>query len=240
MARARHALDAAARATGGRSVTQLVKYEKARQALAEAHRVDEVKDIRDKHAAMQLYAQQSKDTQMMHMAAEIKIRAERRLGEMIREQKETVGLADGGEHGGNPRDPGSHSEPGSKKPTLAEAGISKKLSSHAQKLAAMPEEHFETAIATARETATAVSTSMMLRIQEEHALTEATKKEMQRHDKLFRWKRIDGDIEEALIKAENALKEGDACLCTLEYAQSIRRRVARLLEIIDHQLGVVA
>lgn len=65
---------------------------------------------------------------------------------MLREQKETVGMNRGAE--GNPGGRGavlcgSSEEPHI--PTLAEVGIDKKLSSRAQALAAMPEEHFETA-----------------------------------------------------------------------------------------------
>jgi hypothetical protein len=76
-------------------------------------------------------------------SAEIRIRAERRLGEMLKEQKDTVGLNKGTAVKGNTG--------GSKKlppvvddlPTLEQAGIDKKLSSRAQKLAAVPEEEFE-------------------------------------------------------------------------------------------------
>ncbi len=89
---------------------------------------------------MEAYARQAKDTGLMQMAAEIKVRAERRLGEMLREQKAAGGMNDGG----RPTKTGSSLEP--VLPTLAEVGIDKKLSMRSQQLAAMPEQHFETAI----------------------------------------------------------------------------------------------
>ena len=57
---------------------------------------------------------------------EIRIRAERRLGELIKWQKESVGLNPGTRP--SRKDGGTMLEPPSKIPTLAEAGISKKLS----------------------------------------------------------------------------------------------------------------
>jgi len=60
------------------------------------------------------------------------MRAERRLGECIRAQKETVGLNEGALRRG------SDMEPRDARPTLADAGIDKKLSSRAQKLAPPP------------------------------------------------------------------------------------------------------
>jgi len=106
----------------------LVKYDAACRALAEAKSVDEVKLIRDKAQAIAAAARIAKNHGLEIDAAEIRIRAERRLGEMIRAQKEGEGLAPAG----RPKKIGSDEEPISTIPTLAQVGISKKLSSRSQ------------------------------------------------------------------------------------------------------------
>ena len=73
------------------------------------------------------------------------MRAERRLGELITLQKETVGLAQGKRTDLLPV------EQEVQKPTLSDAGISWKLSSHAQKVASIPEQEFESIVGDWRE-----------------------------------------------------------------------------------------
>ena len=64
--------------------TELVHFDAARRHLAEAHRIDEVKQIRDTAEALRQYVrQQGESLEMQNQAAEIKLRAERRAGEML-------------------------------------------------------------------------------------------------------------------------------------------------------------
>ena len=137
-------------------MTQLVRYDAARQALQLAHSVDEVKEIRDKAQAMAAYARQAKDTELLWWVTEIKIRAERRAGEMLRD------TANSGERvTGRP-------EKVSQATTLSKLDISRDQSSRWQKLAAIPDKKFEQAVAAAKETAREITTAAMLRIDKPH------------------------------------------------------------------------
>lgn len=136
-------------------MTALIRYEAARTALAEAHRVDEVKDIRDKAEAMAAYARQAKDQDLILWATEIKVRAERKAGEMILTERAAGRMASAG----GDRKSGIKVE----QTTLKDYGISSDQGARWTALADMPAEHFEAAVATAKDTAGHVSTAFMLR-----------------------------------------------------------------------------
>jgi hypothetical protein len=119
--------------------SDLTKYNAAKKALAEAIRIDEVKDIRDKAAAMRIYAMQAKDRVLIDQATEIRLRAERRAGELLRD------LADRGERAVRKN---MKSQPATSK--LSDLDINKSQSSRWQKLAEIPEESFEELVANAK------------------------------------------------------------------------------------------
>jgi uncharacterized small protein (DUF1192 family) len=129
----------------------LTKYDAARYALSVAVEVDEVKDIRDKAEAMAAYARQAKDTELVQWATEIKVRAERRAGQMLAEMDLKPGVKAIG-----------HSVVPIPK-TLSDLDITKNESSRWQKLAAVSESQFEQAVAAAKEVAGEVTTAAMLR-----------------------------------------------------------------------------
>src|SRR5260363_66434 len=63
----------------------LVRYEAMCKAIAECHRVDEVKELPHKARALEVYAQQARNTEAEDKAREIRSRAQRRMGELLRE-----------------------------------------------------------------------------------------------------------------------------------------------------------
>ncbi|MBT9177521.1 MAG: hypothetical protein DDT20_01855 [Firmicutes bacterium] len=142
-------------------MSDLIKYDAARLALAECKAIDEVKSWHDKAAAMQAYGRMAKDKTLEIDAAEIRIRAERRLGEILSTQNL---------HAGQPKkrmvDGNDHSFEGKETPTLSNIGISKDLSSRAQKLAAVPEGEFEAEVGEWRDRVGAENARVTTRLQQ--------------------------------------------------------------------------
>jgi hypothetical protein len=60
-------------------------YVAAKKALMECDNVDQVKDVSDKHYAIAQYAKQIKDAALLHHAERIYLRAQRRIGELLKE-----------------------------------------------------------------------------------------------------------------------------------------------------------
>jgi len=126
----------------------LVKYDAACRAIAAAKTVVEAKRIGNTADLWRAYAKQAKNRELEVDCAEIRIRAERRVGELIAEQKRTIGLNQGATKGKT----GRRARPVfDQRPTLKEAGIDKDLSSRAQKFAKVPDRTFEQMIGEWRE-----------------------------------------------------------------------------------------
>lgn len=61
----------------------LPNYDRMCQAIAECHRVDEVKNMRDKAEALRAYAKQAGNREAEVQFSEVKVRAERKCGELL-------------------------------------------------------------------------------------------------------------------------------------------------------------
>jgi N6-adenosine-specific RNA methylase IME4 len=125
----------------------LILYNSACTALAKARSLLDVKDVADKASAIKEYGRLANDRSLELNAAELRIRAERRLGEMIKAGKAAGTIAEG-----RPPKNCSNSEQ-FPRVTLDEMGIDRKLSARAQNIASISDRAIEARIARWREDA---------------------------------------------------------------------------------------
>jgi N6-adenosine-specific RNA methylase IME4 len=134
-------------------------YSNAKQALAKAVRIDEVKRIRDVGHAIRVLAFQARDGALASDATALKMRATRRLGQLMDERRKDGRLAKGtrGRLVGPGR--GKKKTAGLKKPhrfaelSLAEQNIDKNLAKRAREEAAKDDLEFEREVVKACEQA---------------------------------------------------------------------------------------
>lgn len=134
-----------------RGPRELALLARARADLAEAKTIDEVRLIRDQAALLQGYAKKQRwCLEMQNDVAEIKVRAERRAGEMLAEMAKDVG--------GRPPKTYCNVQQVSTS-TLTDLGIERTQSHRWQTIASLPDETFEAHVSRVKASATGELTS---------------------------------------------------------------------------------
>lgn len=147
-----------------RMTFELVRYDAARKAIAAARRIDEVRQIRSKAEAVRVYAKQAGDFELQNKAAEIRLFAERRAGQLLADMEKNRGTR--GE--GRPRKDGTKvrrlTDATAYPPKLDDIGVTKDQSSKWQRLAKLIDDAtFERALRQARERDGELTTAALLR-----------------------------------------------------------------------------
>jgi hypothetical protein len=119
--------------------TDIVLYDKMCRAIDAAYEIDEVKNIRDKAIALEVYARQAQNREAERRATEIRLRAEHRAGQL---RTAMVKAKAGRPKIGAMRDP--ISDRGA--PTREDLGLTKRQDRDWQKLGRIPQEQFEAAL----------------------------------------------------------------------------------------------
>jgi hypothetical protein len=121
----------------------IAEYDAMCRQIAECESAAECKDIFDKAAALKEYARRMHNLDAEHRAANIRIIAERRYGELLKEM-ERSSLS----KGGDTRAAGNLGAPVSSPyaQALADTGVSRRAASRYQALADVPQEIFDAAL----------------------------------------------------------------------------------------------
>ncbi len=114
---------------------EVVGFDKDRRAIAEARAVEDVRLIRDKMAAMVAFYKSERDPELARKAAELKLLAEARIGEMSLTLKSNQGARTD-----KINFVGGADEVSGKQETLKSVGISKQDASTFERLARLPKD----------------------------------------------------------------------------------------------------
>lgn len=122
-------------------MSDLIRYDAMCRAIAEAHAVDEVKDIRDRAIALEVYSRQAHNFENELRACQIRLRAERKAGRLSKQLDKTPGAR-------TDREPlGTAPRGSTKREVLEAAGITTDQAKRWEKLADVPDDQFEAALA---------------------------------------------------------------------------------------------
>jgi hypothetical protein len=85
---------------------ELIRYDAMCQAIATAYQVDEVKDIRDRAIALEHYSRLAHNVEAERQCCEIRLRAERKAGQLLAKREKAKGAREPGPIGARrPRTP---------------------------------------------------------------------------------------------------------------------------------------
>lgn len=130
---------------------ELTLLTEAHRAIAEVHGLDEIKAIRDKAEAVRKYAQSAgMGLELQNYAAEVKLRAERKAGELLLQLQL---------HGGDRK-----SQQAEQRIKLEDLGVTKDQSSRWQLTASIPERDFEKYVTSTKSELGEVTTAGLLRV----------------------------------------------------------------------------
>lgn len=156
-----------------KTARELILLSRAEKALVEAKTVDELQDIRDKAQAAREYARKAKLGQRIVVeASTLKVRAERKLGELLR----ALPLAKGG--GGNQYFKGkvNQSQHANGSVTLEALGVTRWDSARSQQIARLPKKAFERYISESVDSEREPTTAALMRMAKQHTAVERAKR----------------------------------------------------------------
>lgn len=171
----------------------LPRYDDMCRAIAEAHRVDDAKDIRDKAEALRAYAKKANNRDAEVQFADIKLQAERKCGELLREMAEAGTRA----AKGRPEKSGTL-------PDLDDLGVSEDESRRFQQIAAVPKRQFDAHLAEARRSQVPVTSASVRALTRQPNFTPAQRTD---HERLWRVLRALEQISEQDVTPKEWLAE---------------------------------